>query len=134
MEALLLLLIGVAGGSLIHTTAFLLRRWKANQTQRSMEPGQPDCAAGVHSCTLPATLSDEGEVFDFEIRISDWGEEFTGENGTLHRWRWSIWPKGGSDPVWLGNAATQFAATQQGCHWICETQGQGRSVSVRHVS
>lgn len=73
----------------------------------------------------------------YEVRLADWGPDFTGEDGTLPRWRWVVLdadrevkallgttPETGTEaaPFMLGNAPTPLAAMAQAMRWI-EAQG-----------
>ena len=64
-----------------------------------------------------------------EVHVVDWGPDFTGEDGVLGRWRWSIWEQnraeqeaevviGQTHPYFLGNEKTSAAAERAARAWI----------------
>lgn len=66
----------------------------------------------------------------YEVMINDWGPEFTGENGTLPRWRWVVVdpmreakillgvPQSDATYLMLGNAETNIGALVAAQQWI----------------
>lgn len=108
------------------------------QTQTDLSAVSEQSRLAMLSTHLPAR---------YEIRIADWGPDFTGKNDTLHRWRWAVIDAnhivrvnlGVDDPMseaevyMLGNAPTKHEAFLAALGWVEQQKHPVVVVDGRHL-
>jgi hypothetical protein len=70
----------------------------------------------------------------YEISLTDWGPDFTGEDDTLHRWRWVVKEAldlpVGLEVLMLGNEPRAVSAVLAALEWVEQQQHPQKTTSV----
>lgn len=123
LSAFLCLALGIPFGMLIEGYRTRLKH------EGNPDQDERDRLAFLHRHALEQTTPNRRYL----IRVSDWGPDFDGQDGTLHRFRWAVLDAdaelhaflgGDTDevgltlPYMLGNAPTQQAAYWSALAWV----------------
>lgn len=136
MDIVYFLLVTIAGiGIAVGGMWFILHRDRRLQTEADQARRREEDRAeefGRWEVGIRDFVS--GRPLRYEIRVADWGPDFTGEGDTLPRWRWAIVDADldikeyfrvehkADTPFMLGNAPTAREAYLDALAWI-ERQG-----------